>query len=92
MSGIINKYSFFNFAVGLLFYYLFYNISDAIGIYLGIKLLANTTIGNTLVNNKIFSTFAREKIPQDNIINMLKDFVFFITGWIVAKNISDLNN
>ena len=92
MSELMTKYSFFNFSVGLAFYYVFNKFSDAAGIFLGIKLILNTTLGNALINNKFFTSFVRQKITNDNIMIIIKDFLFFTLGWMVAKSFDNTKN
>jgi hypothetical protein len=83
----IDKFSLLHFAVGIIFYYFNISLFNSIIIHTLFEIIENSKSGIIFINTKL-KFWPGGKPKADTFINSIGDTVFFIFGWIVAKNIS----
>jgi len=87
MKGILDKYTFFNFCVGIIAYFLTPSINDAILIYIGIKFIVNSELYINIINMSSLNILSKEKMVQSSFTDVIKEFIFFLIGFMIASKI-----
>lgn len=87
---LFDQYTFLHFSVGVIMYFIGFNLIYTIIIHTIFEFIENTETGVNFINKYMAWFWPGGKDKPDLIINSMGDTVGVVAGWLTAKYLDDI--
>jgi hypothetical protein len=87
---LFDQYTFLHFSVGVIMYFIGFNLIYTIIIHTIFEFIENTETGVNFINKYMTWFWPGGKDKPDLIINSMGDTVGVVAGWLTAKYLDDI--